>query len=94
MAEIETGDIFRAAYLVCAGGELIDTVRDGRHVEFVISGTDLLDQDRRYLMGEALVNPLQLKEALNMLRDLIFKQDGTLRRHGRQNHGTAHGSRS
>ena len=71
---VETPDIFRGAYLLCCGARLIDT-RVARHqVRFVIEGNGLAEHDERYRLGTALVNPVQLREALNLLRDLIYER--------------------
>jgi hypothetical protein len=39
----------------------------------LFTGEDLLKHDRDYINGHALVNPLQFREALNSLRDILFK---------------------
>jgi hypothetical protein len=39
---------------------------------FMFKGPDLHAHDKDYINGQALVNPLQLKEALNRLRDILF----------------------
>ena len=71
---VETPDLFRGAYLLCCGARLIDT-RVARHqVRFVIEGDRVADYDERYRLGTALVNPVQLREALNLLRDLIYER--------------------
>lgn len=77
---IETGDMYRGAYLLCAGGYLEDARMTGRgEVRFLISGEEIQDEDLRYGSGQALVNPVQLRETLNLLRDVLFEQR---RRHG------------
>ncbi len=74
MNEIETKDIFRGAYLLCMGGTLHETkLADSRQVTFVIEGKNLEQKDIQYHTGHALVNPIQLRETLNLLRDLIFE---------------------
>ncbi len=75
MEEIVTKDIFRSAHLLCMGGHLRKTklVRN-QHILFVIQGHGLELEDQRYRTGQALVNPLQLREALNLLRDLVFEK--------------------
>ena len=88
MAEIQTGDLYRTAYLLCAGGNLTETLRDHfDHVEFVVTGTEILEADGNYRRGEALVDPLQLKENINILRDKIFRDNRDQRRDGRRHHG-------
>ena len=83
MTEIETKDIFRGAYLLCCGGRLSSTRMEGnRQMVFVISGQGLVERDLSYRMGQALVNPLQLRETLNLLRDIIFEKTRKGRTHG------------
>lgn len=74
MSAIETPDIFRGAYLLTQGGRLAQT-RVARHqVLFVIEGENVAEHDERYRLGHALVNPVQLRETLNLLRDLVFER--------------------
>jgi hypothetical protein len=80
---LETTDIFRGAYFLCQGGDLCairlqDRAR--RIAVFVFQGEGLERLDREYRSGQALVNPLQFRESLNHLRDLLF---GELGRHER-----------
>lgn len=73
----ETSDIFRSAYLLCQGCELdeIAVEVNGRPTAvFRIVGDDVSRLDLDYRNGEALVNPLQFRETLNLLRDLMFKK--------------------
>ena len=39
---------------------------------FEISGADLDRLEREYRTGTALVNPVHLRQSLNMLRDMLF----------------------
>lgn len=41
---------------------------------FLITGQDLDKLDQAYRRGQDLVNPLQLREVLNHLRDLLFER--------------------
>ncbi|MBF0433420.1 MAG: hypothetical protein HQK83_19235, partial [Fibrobacteria bacterium] len=41
---------------------------------FMITGADLDQLDRDYISGKALVNPVQFRESLNWLRDVLFKK--------------------
>jgi hypothetical protein len=74
---VEVTDLFKGAFLLCMGGRL-DRVRvrnNGRRIAtFLITGKDLDKLDRDYRCGRALVNPVQLREALNHLRDVMFKK--------------------
>jgi hypothetical protein len=74
LSAIETTDLFRGAYLLCCGAHVIDT-RVARHqVVFLIEGEGVVEHDTRYRLGTALVNPVQLRETLNLLRDLVFER--------------------
>ena len=75
--DMEITDIFRGAFLLASGGELAEVrVRNnGRRIAtFLIAGENLAELDRDYRTGRALVNPLQLRESLNHLRDVMFKK--------------------
>ena len=74
MSAIETSDIFRGAYLLTQGGRLIDTRVHRSQVRFVIEGEAVAEHDERYRLGHALVNPVALRETLNLLRDLVFER--------------------
>jgi hypothetical protein len=72
---LETTDIFRGAFLLASGGDLTDVrVRnDGKRIaSFLITGPGLDRLDSDYRSGPALVNPVQLRESLNHLRDVLF----------------------
>jgi hypothetical protein len=88
LVNLETTDIFRGAFLLASGGELAEVrVRNnGRRIAtFLIAGENLAELDRDYRAGRALVNPLQLRESLNHLRDVMFEK---LRDYeGRTRHG-------
>jgi hypothetical protein len=73
---LETTDIFRGAFFLCMGGDLCGIRIKGngrRTASFMIQGEDLNRLDREYRRGQALVNPLQLRESLNHLRDILFE---------------------
>jgi hypothetical protein len=74
MSAIETADLFRGAYLLTQGARLIDTHVARNQVHFVIEGEGVSEHDERYRLGHALVNPVALRETLNLLRDLIFER--------------------
>ena len=74
---METTDIFRGAFLLAKGGELAGVTVSGngrRIATFLISGENLDKLEREYRAGRALVNPLELRESLNHLRDVMFKK--------------------
>jgi hypothetical protein len=84
---VEVTDLFKGAFLLCMGAQL-DRVRvrnNGRAIAtFLITGPDLDRLDRDYRAGRALVNPVQLRESLNHLRDMMFDK---LRNHeGKKRH--------
>ncbi len=71
---LETTDIFRGAFFICMGGDLEDIQFSNRQIaSFMFKGPDLHKHDKAYINGHALVNPLQFREALNRLRDILFK---------------------
>ena len=71
---IETGDLFRGAYLLCRGARIGATRCERGQVLFVLEGDGVLEEDLRYRTGSALVNPVQLRETLNLLRDRVFEK--------------------
>ena len=76
-SRLETTDIFRAAFFLCMGGALsgVRFRRNGRNnASFLFTGPDLDKHDLDYMNGRARVNPLQLKESLNRLRDILFER--------------------
>ena len=85
MISLETTDIFRGVFLLANGGDLAEVrVRtNGKRIaSFLITGKGLDRLDRDYRCGRALVNPVELRESLNHLRDVMFDK---LRKHeGRQ----------
>ncbi len=73
---LETTDIFRGAYFITKGGRLseVHLSEDNRQiVSFRIIGENLSDLDEAYRTGKATVDPLQLRESLNHLRDILFR---------------------
>lgn len=75
MTEIETRDIFKGAYLLCSGCHLRETRAIGeRQIAFVFTGEKVEQRNAAYSTGRALVNPLQLRESVDLLRDLLFEQ--------------------
>lgn len=80
MQQIESRDLFRSASLLCLGAKLNRIEREGKAVTFVLEDEKLEQLDMNYRTGQALINPLQLKEILNLLKDKIFRgYHGTLR---------------
>jgi hypothetical protein len=88
LISLETTDIFRSAFLLASGGDLteIRVRNNGRRIAtFLITGKDLDKLDRDYRSGRALVNPVQLRESLNHLRDVMF--DKLRKSEGRARYG-------
>ncbi len=72
----ETTDIFRGAFFLTKGGRLSGAYlseEKRRIVSSRIIGDDLADLDEAYRTGKATVDPLQLRESLNHLRDILFR---------------------
>lgn len=92
MISLEVTDLFRGAFLLCKGGDLAEVrVRNnGRRIAtFLITGPDLDQLDSDYRAGRALVNPVQLRESLNHLRDKMF--DKLRNYEGRKRYGNRTG---
>ena len=83
---LETTDLFKGAFLLCMGGSLTDIKVEfnGRQTAtFLFAGKNLDKYDTDYITGRAMVNPAQLKNSLNHLRDVLFN---TLRKRESQRH--------
>ena len=62
---------------MCRGGELsgIRFRDNGKRIAcFLFTGRGLDKLDKQYRDGQALVNPLQFRESLNHLRDILFEK--------------------
>ncbi len=83
-SSLETTDIFRGAFFMSRGAELGGVrfqsdgkprLRRGRRIaSFLFTGRGLDKLDKQYRDGQALVNPLQFRESLNHLRDILFEK--------------------
>ncbi len=74
---LEITDIFRGAFFLCNGGDLCGIRMDGngkKIATFLIQGEGLNRLDKEYRSGQALVNPLEFRESLNHLRDILFNK--------------------
>ena len=74
---VETTDLFRGAYLLCNGGTLLQVRLEDEHprlASFLIEGEGLERLELEYRSGQATVNPLQFRESLNHLRDILFNK--------------------
>ena len=86
---VEVTDLFRSAYLLASGGSLagVRIRTNGRRIAtFLITGKGLDRLDRDYRCGRALVNPVELRESLNHLRDVMFKKLRDNERRTRDDH--------
>jgi len=87
---VETTDIFIGAFLLCMGGCLCgihikDNVRG--IAAFRIEGEGLERLKREYGTGRALVNPVLLRDSLNLLRDMLFEMlEGSARYDRKRDH--------
>ena len=73
----ETTDLFRGAFFLSMGGKLsnIRIRNNGKLIaSFLFTGNGLDQLEREYRSGKALVNPLQYRESLNYLRDILFEK--------------------
>lgn len=74
---LETTDLFKGAFLLCMGGNLtnVSVEFNGRKTAtFSFIGNDLDQYNTDYVTGRAMVNPTQLKNSLNHLRDMMFNK--------------------
>jgi hypothetical protein len=83
-SSVETTDLFRGAYFLCNGG-IVQNIKfekgSSRLASFLIEGEGLDRLELEYRNGQATVNPLQFRESLNHLRDILFnKLRNTVRR--------------
>jgi hypothetical protein len=86
---VEVTDLFKGAFLLCMGGRLeqVNVRNNVRKIAtFLISGRDIERLDDEYRAGRALVNPVQLRESLNHLRDVMFEKLRNHKTEGRYQH--------
>ncbi|MDY7038281.1 MAG: hypothetical protein SV375_19235 [Thermodesulfobacteriota bacterium] len=94
---LETTDIFRGAFFLCSGGRLADVrlKEDARKiVSFLFEMEDIAQLDIVYRSGHASVNPLQFRESLNHLRDILFnalREKNPASSHPRRDYAAASG---
>lgn len=90
METVETSDLFKAAFFSAKGADLtkIRFHGNGRRIAFFLfHGKGVTRMDSDYRTGRGLVNPLQYKESLNHLRDILFerlRQDDRGKRYDRK----------
>ena len=92
MNRLEITDLFKGAYFLTCSGRIKEArLVDGNQVRFIIEGENLYEEEQRYLTGQARVNPLQLKECLNYLRQCLSRTlHPNPKNPNRKNHETIH----
>jgi hypothetical protein len=74
---LETSDLFKAAFLLTMGG-FLNRVRFSSAIRpiafFEVHGQGINRLDQEYRCGRARVNPVQYREQLNHLRDILFEK--------------------
>jgi len=71
-SQLEVTDLFKGAYFLTQSIPIKETKLSGvDQVRFVFAGENLLKQEQNYQSGQAMVNPLHLKECLRFLRDKL-----------------------
>lgn len=88
-SSLETTDIFIGAFLLSHGGSLSGIrIKDSVKgiAAFCIEGEEIERLGRDYGAGNALVNPVSLREQLNHLRDILFELRERGTRDDRPNH--------
>lgn len=76
---LETNDLFKGAYLLSQSYRLKETrFVEGHQVRFILEGENIENEDLRYHTGQALVDPLRLKECVKILREILTQ---TLKTH-------------
>ncbi len=92
MNQMEITDLFKGAYFLTRSCKIKETkLVNGNQVRFIIEGENLLEEEELYQTGQATVNPLQLKECLNYLREKLTQ---TLRTQNRNPHAPNHRRRT
>jgi len=72
---VEMTDVFKGASFLCNGAELVEVKALGKNtVIFTFEAEDIYRMEVNYGRGEMLVNPAELRERLNLLRDLMFQK--------------------
>lgn len=69
MTTIETTDLFRSAYLLALGADLIEIREPECPLTLVFRGERVEQWNQAYQRGQALVNPVRLQECLQQIND-------------------------
>ena len=70
---MELTDLFKVASLLCVGANLKGLkLVDRGMVIFEIEGYEIEQLERKYSNGAVYLNPLELKEKLNLVKDIMF----------------------
>jgi hypothetical protein len=94
---VEVTDLYKGAFLLCMGGQLVRVLirnHNRRIATFLITGPDIDRWDNDYRAGRALVNPVQLRESVNHLRDVMFEKLRNHKAEGRYNANRQRGYRA
>ncbi|PKO58034.1 MAG: hypothetical protein CVU24_17905 [Betaproteobacteria bacterium HGW-Betaproteobacteria-18] len=74
--QIQTRDIFHAAYLVTQGMRITEILPDKTNNRskaiFVIEGQRIAEYEEQYRNGTVLVNVFSLKESVQRVKDVMF----------------------
>ncbi len=77
MESLRITDIFRTAALISMGCSLIKVQHNSQskgNAFFLIQGESLNELDQTYRTGQALIEPLRLRENLNYVKDCLFEK--------------------
>jgi hypothetical protein len=70
---MELTDLFKVASLLCVGASLKGLkVVDRTTALFEIEAYEIKQLEKQYSVGAVYLNPLELKEKLNLLKDIMF----------------------
>ncbi len=71
----KTRDLAESAALLSSGASLIEMVKEGETCWFLFSNATVCKSlANRYYFGELLVNALSYHEAMNRLKNMIFRR--------------------
>ncbi len=71
---IEITDIFKASSFLCNGAEILTLKQIGNIITFELESEAISSLEKSYNRGRLLVNPVEFRVKLNMLRDLMFSK--------------------
>ncbi len=71
---IELTDIFKASSFLCNGAEVLNLKQVGNIITFELESEDISHLEQDYNRGRLLINPIEFRVKLNLLRDLMFSK--------------------